>query len=262
MGNWTEIEVGNLISGGSARNSQEPREEMRRETRDAIISIAVFTLGMFIIIMSNGAIVVLYSQRFNVDLLQATIETTKIVLIVNELVFLGLTILFVTKVFKMKVVDLGLSSIKLPSNIGLGLIIGVAGYLAGTVFTAILNLFIPIEVPEWFLKALTATSPVDLLILLALTWILVGPCEEVFFRGFVQGTLTRWRGSTVGLVVGALIFGFAHYSPELWYRTLGAVFLGLIYGTVYLWRRSLIPVIVAHALNDTIAFALAFLLLE
>jgi len=234
---------------------------MRKEARDAIISIAVFVLGMFIIIMSNGAIVVLYSQRFNVGLLQATIETTKLVLIVNELVFLGLTLLFVTKVFKMKVADLGISSMKLPSNIGLGLILGVVGYLAGTAFTAILSLFIPIEVPEWFLKAFTATSPVDLLILLALTWILVGPCEEVFFRGFVQGAFTRWRGSIVGIVVGALIFGFAHYSPELWYRTASAAFLGLIYGTVYLWKRSLIPVIVAHALNDTIAFALAFLLL-
>jgi len=233
---------------------------MRREARDAVISIAVFILGMFIIIMSNGAIVVLYSQAFNVDLLQATVETTKVVLIVNELVFLSLAILFVTKVFKMKIADLGLSSAKLPSNIVLGLMLGVAGYAAGTVFTVILNLFIPIEVPEWFLKALTATSPVDLLILLALTWILVGPCEEIFFRGFIQGSFARWKGSTVGIVVGALIFGFAHFNPELWFRTPGAILLGLIYGAIYKWRKSLIPVVVAHALNDTIAFALAFLL--
>ena len=233
---------------------------MRREARDAIISIAVFILGMFIIMISNGAIVVLYSQAFRVDLLQATVETTKIVLIVNELVFLSLTILFVTKVFKMKVADLGLSSTKLPSNIVLGLIFGVAGYVAATVFTVILNQFIPIEVPEWFSKALTATSPIDLLILLALTWILVGPCEEIFFRGFVQGSFARWKGSTAGIVVGALIFGFAHYNPELWFRTPGAILLGLIYGAIYEWRKSLVPVMAAHALNDTIAFILAFLL--
>jgi membrane protease YdiL (CAAX protease family) len=233
---------------------------VRREARDAIISIAVFILGMLIIVISNGAIVVLYSQAFKVDLIQATIETTKIVLIVNELVFLSLTILFVTKVFKMKVTDLGLSSAKLPSNIVLGLILGVAGYAAATVFVSILELFIPIKVPEWFLKALTATSPVDLLILLALTWVLVGPCEEIFFRGFVQGSFTRWKGSTVGIVVGALVFGFAHYNPQLWYRTAGAVFLGLIYGVIYKWRKSLIPVVAAHALNDSIAFILAFLL--
>jgi hypothetical protein len=76
------------------------RREMRREARDAIISIGVFILGMFIIVISNGAIVVLYSQAFKVDLLQATVETTKIVLIANELVFLSLTILFVTKVLQ------------------------------------------------------------------------------------------------------------------------------------------------------------------
>jgi len=233
---------------------------MRRELRDAIISLAVFILAIFVIVMSNGAIVVLYSQTFKVDLLQATIETTKIVLIVNELVFLGLAILFVTKVFKMKVADLGLSTIKLPSNIVLGLIFGAAGYAAATVFTVILNLFIPIEVPEWFLKALTATSPIDLLVLLALTWILVGPCEEIFFRGLIQGAFARWKGSMVGIAAGALVFGFAHYSPELWFRTAGAIFLGLIYGVICKWRKSLIPVIVAHALNDTIAFALAFLL--
>ena len=233
---------------------------MRRELRDAIISLAVFILAIFVIVVSNGAIVVLYSQTFKVDLLQATIETTKIVLIVNELVFLGLAILFVTKVFKMKVSDLGLSTIKLPSNIVLGLIFGVAGYAAATVFTVILNLFIPIEVPEWFLKALTATSPFDLLVLLALTWILVGPCEEIFFRGLIQGAFARWKGSTVGVVAGALVFGFAHYNPVLWFRTAGAIFLGLIYGVICKWRKSLIPVIVAHALNDTIAFALAFLL--
>jgi len=233
---------------------------MRRETRDAIISLAVFILGMFIIILSNGAIVVLYSQAFKIDLVQSTIETTKIVLTVNELVFLSLTILFVTKVFKIKVTDLGLSSTKLPSNVLLGIILGVAGYVAATVFTVILDAFIPIEVPEWFSKALTATSPVELLFLLALTWILVGPCEEIFFRGFVQGSFTRWRGSTVGIVVGALVFGFAHYNPVLWFRTVGAIFLGLIYGIIYERRKSLIPVMVAHALNDTIAFTLAFLL--
>jgi membrane protease YdiL (CAAX protease family) len=140
----------------------------------------------------------------------------------------------------------------------LGLLVGVGGWFGAVVVAAILAILVPYKVPEWFAKMLTATSSLDLLYFLILTWVLVGPCEELFFRGFIQGTFTTWKGPVAGLIAGSTLFGLAHFNPLLWFRTIPSAFLGFVYGIVYAKRRSIIPVAVAHSLNDTIGFVLTF----
>lgn len=74
--------------------------------------------------------------------------------------------------------------------------------------------------------------------------------EEVLFRGAIQGYLMRKYNPTVGIVVASLIFGLIHMNPiQVFY----AFFLGLIFGWIYYRTRSLMPVVIGHVLNNSLA---------
>ena len=234
---------------------------MKRESRNALIALAVFILSIVLISVLDSLIVVYYAGMTGSDLEGASIATTKYLLVTNELILASLSILFFTKVFKRKLVELGLTKANLSRNTALGLIIGVGGWFASVIVAFLLWSIVPYEVPEWFTKMLTATSSTDLVHLLILTWALVGPCEELFFRGFIQETFTAWKGPALGVIAGSILFGLAHFDPVLWFRTIPTASLGFIYGVVYAKRKSLLPVMVSHSLNDTIGFVLAFLVM-
>ena len=70
--------------------------------------------------------------------------------------------------------------------------------------------------------------------------------------------MTRWGGAAPGILMAGLFFGAAHFDATLWVRSVGALIIGILYGVTYHHMRSLVPCIVAHSLNDTISFALAF----
>jgi membrane protease YdiL (CAAX protease family) len=68
--------------------------------------------------------------------------------------------------------------------------------------------------------------------------------EELFFRGLLLRSLTRWLGPVAGIVGSALVFGLAHFEllqlPAL-------ILFGLILGTFAYRTGRLGPGIVAHA---------------
>jgi membrane protease YdiL (CAAX protease family) len=85
--------------------------------------------------------------------------------------------------------------------------------------------------------------------------ILLGPiAEEFFWRGYVQGTLTRVFHPTTAIVIQSVFFGLMHFRPAL--GTAGIIATGLIFG-VWCWRRkTLVPVIIAHMMLNGVAFSI------
>ena len=80
----------------------------------------------------------------------------------------------------------------------------------------------------------------------------LGPVlEEVLFRGAIQGFLLRkFNNPWVGIVIASAIFGIVHMNPiQVFY----AFFLGLVFGWLYYRTGSLMPCIVGHVLNNSLA---------
>src|SRR5262249_25370707 len=75
--------------------------------------------------------------------------------------------------------------------------------------------------------------------------------EETFFRGMLYGALRRRFGITTGLMASAAVFAGLH--PQLPLGFLPIFVLGVALATLYEWRQSLIPGMVLHALNNTVA---------
>lgn len=81
---------------------------------------------------------------------------------------------------------------------------------------------------------------------------LTGPLlEELLFRGAIQGYLQeKTHRPWVAIVAASLIFGVVHMNPaQIPFATL----LGMIFGWLYYRTGSMLPGIVGHILNNSLA---------
>ena len=74
--------------------------------------------------------------------------------------------------------------------------------------------------------------------------------EEVIFRGYTAGILRRLYGGLAAWFASSLIFGLVHLIPSV---VLSATFSGLVLGYYYLRYRSLMMVVILHAMNNITA---------
>lgn len=74
--------------------------------------------------------------------------------------------------------------------------------------------------------------------------------EEVVFRGYIAGLLKSAYGGLVAWLLSSLIFGVVHFYPSV---ILTATLSGLVLGFFYLRYRSLVMVILLHAMNNITA---------
>lgn len=74
--------------------------------------------------------------------------------------------------------------------------------------------------------------------------------EEIIFRGFLTGGMRRARGGVAAWIWPAVVFALVHVSPAAMASALAG---GLVLGFYYLRYRSLVLVIMLHALNNMTA---------
>ncbi len=87
--------------------------------------------------------------------------------------------------------------------------------------------------------------------------VLAGICEEVLFRGAIQGVLER-RGQVYAVVVTAVRFGVFHLAPT---TVIPAIFLGLVFGIIMARTGSSLAAALAHTANNAVAILVGYLLL-
>lgn len=96
------------------------------------------------------------------------------------------------------------------------------------------------------------------------SFLLIGPIEELLFRGVIQGRVREAFGPVATVVVSGLLFGLAHsgtyllgsstfLSLEVLLALLGIAVNGAWYGVLYEWTGNLAVPIIAHALADGIS---------
>ncbi len=93
----------------------------------------------------------------------------------------------------------------------------------------------------------------------------VGPTEELLFRGLIQTGLRESLGRW-GIVMGALLFGFFHLinlaSQPLEataLQVLTAIVIGLVFGVLYDRTRNLVGASLAHSVADLSGTAIPLL---
>ncbi|MEM2122120.1 MAG: CPBP family intramembrane glutamic endopeptidase [Candidatus Bathyarchaeia archaeon] len=227
--------------------------------RLGLAALLTFIGTLALISLADGLVIGFHMGFKGLSLEETATEIGKPMLILNEVILLVAALAFIRSVLRAGMNEVGVAPKGLTSNLRLGVSVGVGGWILSGVATAILLWFFPVEVPEWYRRLFSVVGLSDLLVYLFLTWMLIGPCEELFFRGALQNALMRSSGAGVGILITGLLFGLAHFDATLWIRSVGAFIIGVLYGVVYHRRGSLIPCMVAHSVNDTISFALTFI---
>lgn len=84
---------------------------------------------------------------------------------------------------------------------------------------------------------------------------LIGPAEEIFWRGYVQRTLSLRWSATAGWLTTALVYALVHAGSCNFMLTMAALVAGGVWGTLYRYfPQRLGALIVSHALWDVAVF--------
>jgi membrane protease YdiL (CAAX protease family) len=128
------------------------------------------------------------------------------------------------------------------------------------VLSSLIQLVVPVPQQDVSRFAFLRGDLPNLILNVLAMWFTAGFLEELLWRGYLMNRLVDLQGKNtklawvIALVGSAIIFGLGHT-----YQGLGGVVkvtaAGLLFGTAFLTvRRNLWPVIIAHALLDTISF--------
>ncbi len=109
---------------------------------------------------------------------------------------------------------------------------------------------------EKLLEQLGTNEGASLLLLSAALTCVVAPiCEELLFRGYIFTALRGWRGTWPAAVITGLLFGGVHAGSAPALDLVPLALLGFGLCLLYRYSGSLYPGIVAHSLNNSVAFA-------
>lgn len=94
-------------------------------------------------------------------------------------------------------------------------------------------------------------------LLSALLLFLIGPAEEIFWRGYVQRTLSaRWNADK-SFVVTTLIYALVHAGSFNFMLVMSALVVGAAWGALYrFFPNKFAAIIVSHAVWDVAVFVL------
>lgn len=92
-------------------------------------------------------------------------------------------------------------------------------------------------------------------LLTALMLFLIGPAEEIFWRGYVQEKLSlRWNAN-IGFIVTTAIYALVHAGSCNFMLTMAALVAGAAWGLLYrLFPQYFTAIIISHALWDVAVF--------
>lgn len=142
-----------------------------------------------------------------------------------------------------------------PRALGLALLIGAGGLVAGGAVQALWATLLPEALLRTFdVARIFQRPPWERALLVGAAILLAPVCEEVAFRGHLLSALRLRLGPGAAIAASAAAFALLHLDPV---RLPGLLFLGALYGWLTYRSGSIYPALLAHAVNNAAATALA-----
>ncbi len=223
------------------------------KARTAFICYLVLFSGILV-----GSIIVgIVIFGLGLELQELTFPSALVALPINESIIIGVTLLFA----KQKGAGLRHLGLKKPS---LKIIVAatIAAIflllLAGSISIIEEVILGPDPDAEILIDAIVPRDSLQLLSLISISLLLVGPAEELAFRGFVQRGFENSFGKINGLFIASILFGLLHglNSPRsIIPVTVVSLFLG------YFWQKTDGNTTASawmHGLYDAVAISLAY----
>lgn len=96
----------------------------------------------------------------------------------------------------------------------------------------------------------------NLVLVGVLLTVLIGPAEEIFWRGYVQKQLGARYGDWFAVLITVLIYTLVHIWSFNFMLIMAAMVCGLFWGILYKYHKNIVTLIVSHAVWDVAVFIL------
>lgn len=223
------------------------------KARTAFICYMVLFAG----ILAGSIIIGIAMFGLGLDLQELNFPSALIALPITESIILGVTLVFA----KQKGVSLNQLGLKRPS-LKIIVIASLAAIflliLAGSISLVEEVILGPDPDAELLMDAILPRDSLQLIALVSISLLLVGPAEELAFRGFVQKGFENSYGKIPSLFIVSILFGLLHGLNSLRSIipvTVVSLFLG------YVWQKTDGNTTASawmHGLYDAVIIALAY----
>lgn len=93
------------------------------------------------------------------------------------------------------------------------------------------------------------------LLLTFLLLFIIGPAEEIFWRGYVQDSLSKRWGTDRGFLAATAVYALVHIGSMNFMLVMAALVAGVVWGLLYrFFPGRFAAIIVSHALWDVAVF--------
>ncbi|HEV2759555.1 MAG TPA: type II CAAX endopeptidase family protein, partial [Acidimicrobiales bacterium] len=176
-------------------------------------------------------------------------------LILQNLLCIGLAVLFAAAHGKPRAADFGLQRPRLLRAVGLTIPVGVGLFLLSVVWAEAIGL--DDDAPSIADRLVADDSTSQALLVLVMVAVAVPLGEEFVFRGYVFRALSNWRGT----LPAAALTGVSFAATHLGWLPIGAIVPAVVFGSglclLYHWTGSLYPPLALHALSNSLLAATA-----
>jgi sodium transport system permease protein len=213
----------------------EDEQNLKQYPQMKQVLIVIFlTLVITVLVGALGAVI---GARTELFLLEALI-------IFPALIFTLKNKYSTVQIFRLRKVNLKV--------ILISIILGCAFTIVSDEIDRVVQIFFPM--PEELQNAITAALKIETIsdfIIIAFSAVVVAAIvEEMLFRGFVQTSLEHEFDVTKAVMSTALLFVIFHFNP--WWSIQVMIF-GIILGVIAWKSNSIIPSIIMHAINNSVA---------
>lgn len=148
--------------------------------------------------------------------------------------------------------------------LGVGFVGMIVLWLVGSVATFFIGQRFGIERDQQAIFEIAQQDPFIFVLLGALSLLIVGPAEELLFRGVIQTRLRETYGVAAGVTLATALFAFVHITGfgSLWGGLLGVsvlFFVGFVLAFAYEYTGNLVVVAVMHGLFNATQATLGYL---
>lgn len=96
----------------------------------------------------------------------------------------------------------------------------------------------------------------NLSLLSILLFLLIAPAEEIFWRGYIQRSLSARFGKNTGLILATTAYTLVHIWSFNFMLIMSALVVGFAWGWLYKKEANLVTLILSHAIWDVTIFIL------
>jgi hypothetical protein len=220
------------------------------------VAVLAFVIGNLLVVLAALVLTLFGIALLSAPALQVLVSTV----LLQGVAFGGTALLYL----RYRGEGLSFLRARVPTLRDVGWIVGGFAALLGLlVLTQIVFNAFGIQSAQNQIVELASGNPIVFLILVPLSFLLVGPGEELLFRGLVQGTIAEAIHPARAVVLASAIFALVHYSSLAGsgkFAYLGVVFaLALVLGATYELTDNLVVPALIHGAYNAVQFGIQYL---